>query len=41
MIKNHADWEVPDIPKPIPMIDIDKIEVNVVGSFFDNLDEPI
>lgn len=41
MIKKYAEWEVPEIPEPLPMIEHEGIQVAAKASLFENLGEPI
>jgi hypothetical protein len=37
-IKKYASWEIPEIPKPIPMRTIDKFRLKPVMSLYENID---
>lgn len=39
LIMKHTDWKVPDIPKPIPMIELPPIKPTKGGSLLTNLPE--
>ena len=34
----YADWPVPDIPDPLPMIKIDTLSPEVVGAIYYSID---